>query len=103
VSCEAAWYNGDLPFTATWRVYFENAVVIFDGLHVTAYAFDKSPRQFDVEEKIKIPTGINLPPTVMFYEELKFFLNRIRQGEAGQYRKDQIIGLLDILENITKE
>ncbi|MDR3336673.1 MAG: Gfo/Idh/MocA family oxidoreductase [Treponema sp.] len=101
VCCEAAWYNADIPFTATWRVYFEKAVALYDGVNATAYAFDQAPRQFDVEEKIKIPTGINIPPTGMFYEELGFFLNRIRQGRGPQYRKDQIIGLIDILENIT--
>jgi predicted dehydrogenase len=110
VCAEAAWYNGDIPFTATWRVYFEKAVLIFDGVNATAYSFDHPPRQFDLEEKIKIPTGINLPPTGMFYEELGFFLNRIRESPPGKlpgvkvpYRKDEIIALIDILENITKE
>ena len=35
VSAEAAWYNADIPFTATWRVYFESAVAVFDGEKVT--------------------------------------------------------------------
>jgi predicted dehydrogenase len=107
ICAEAAWYNGDIPFTATWRVYFEKAVVLFDVVNATAYSFDHPPRQFDIEEKIKIPTGINLPPTGMFYEELGFFLNRIREssgkGAKLPYRKDEIIALIDILENITKE
>jgi predicted dehydrogenase len=101
VCAEAAWYNGDIPFTATWRVYFEKAVLIFDGVNATAYSFDHPPRQFDIEEKVKIPTGINLPPTGMFYEELGFFLKRIREHKGGTpYRKDEIIALIEILEQI---
>jgi hypothetical protein len=61
------------------------------------------PEEFDIEEKIKIPTGINLPPTGIFYEELGLFLNRIRAGDKTLYRRDEITGLIDILENIVQE
>ena len=101
VCCEAAWYNADIPFTANWRVYFEKAVLINEGGKLTAYSFDTAPMEFDIEEKIKIPTGINLPPTGVFYEELSFFLNRIGAGVKEQYRKDEIITLIEILEDIT--
>ena len=101
VCCEAAWYNADIPFTATWRVYFEKAVLMCEGGKLTAFSFDAPAKEFDMEEKIKIPTGINLPPTGVFYEELKFFIDRIVSGEKKQYRKDEIISLIEILENIT--
>lgn len=100
VVAEAAWYNADIPFTATWRVYFENAVVICDGGGVVAYQFDKEPRVFDTEEKIKIPTGINLPPTGMFYAELSDFLSQIRAGGSGCVREAEILAVLGILEQI---
>jgi predicted dehydrogenase len=103
VCCEAAWYNADIPFTATWRVYFEKAVLICEGGKLTAYSFDAPPEEFDIEEKIKIPTGINLPPTGVFYEELSFFLDRVKSGEKQQFRRDEIIALIEILENITGE
>ena len=101
VCCEAAWYNADIPFTASWRVYFEKAVVICENGKLTAYSFDSPPQEFDIEEKLKIPTGINLPPTGVFFEELGFFLERIRSGTKEQYRKDDIIALIEILEDIT--
>jgi predicted dehydrogenase len=101
VCCEAAWYNAGIPFTASWRVYFEKAVLVCEGGKLTAFSFDEAPKEFDIEEKIKIPTGINLPPTGVFYEELKFFLDRISSGAKEQYRKDEIISLIEILEHIT--
>jgi predicted dehydrogenase len=100
VCAEAAWYNAEIPFTASWRVYFEKAVVIYDGAKLTAYKDEGPPEEFDIEEKIKIPTGINIPPTGVFYEELGFFLDRIRAGDKTQYRRDEIIALIGILENI---
>ncbi len=100
VVAEAAWYNADIPFTATWRVYFENAIVINDGKTVTAYQFDHEPRVFDTEEKLKIPTGINVPPTGMYYAELSDFLAQIRAGGKGCKRKDEILAVLGILETI---
>ena len=44
VAAEAAWFNADIPFTARWRVYFENAMLINDGAHLTAYQFGHEPR-----------------------------------------------------------
>ncbi|MDR2245397.1 MAG: Gfo/Idh/MocA family oxidoreductase [Treponema sp.] len=103
VCAEAAWYNGDIPFTASWRVYFEKAVVWYDGNKLIAYKNEGPPEEFDIEEKIKIPTGINLPPTGIFYEELGLFLNRIRAEDKTLDRRDEIIALIDILENIVRE
>jgi predicted dehydrogenase len=103
VCAEAAWYNGDIPFTASWRVYFEKAVVWCDGNKLIAYKNEGPPEEFDIEEKIKIPTGINLPPTGIFYEELGLFLNRIRAGDKTLDRRDEIIALIDILEDIVRD
>ena len=100
VVAEAAWYNADIPFTATWRVYFEKAVVINDGTSVTAYSFDHPPRVFDTEEKIKIPTGINIPPTGIFLTELTDFIDKIREGGSGCERENEILTVLGILEGI---
>ena len=101
VSAEAAWYNADIPFTATWRAYFEEAVVVNDGETVTAYQFDVPPRVFDTEEKLKIPTGINVPPTGMFYEELGSFLKVIRETpKVPPAREEEILTVVRILESI---
>ncbi len=100
VAAEAAWYNADIPFTATWRVYFEDAVVINDGKGVTAYRFDHEPRVFDTEEKLKIDTGINVPPTGVYHAELTDFLGKIRSGGIGCDREGEILAVVKILEGI---
>lgn len=104
VLAEAAWFNADIPFTARWRVYFENAVVINDGTSMIAYQFDREPLVFDTEEKIKIPTGINVPPTGVYLEELTHFMDCIRQNRPSErVKQDEIMTVVEILEQISKE
>lgn len=100
---EAAWYNADFPFTARYRIYFERAVLVNDGKSLIAYEWDKEPRVFDTEESIKIPTGINLPPTGVFLEELSHFIDCVKKGKPSEWiRKDQVISVIEILEEINK-
>lgn len=101
ISAEVAWYNADFPFTATWRIYFENAVLTNSSEGLIAYQFDKEPFIYDTEEEIKIPTGINLPPTGMFYYELSDFLNDIiSKNYVGCQRETEILKVIEILEGI---
>jgi predicted dehydrogenase len=102
VAAEAAWFNADIPFTARWRVYFENAVVINDGAGLIAYQFDHEPRVFGTEEEVKIPTGINLPPTGMFYRELSHFMDCVRRDvPSDKVTREQLLTVVELLETIT--
>lgn len=102
VSAEAAWFNADFPFTARWRVYFEQAVLVNEAGSLTAYAFDHPPRVFDTADEIQIPTGINLPPTGMFYRELSHFVDCVRRGEPSErVGREQIMTVIELLEEMT--
>lgn len=99
VCAEAAWFNADIPFTARWRVYFEQAMVVYDGQHVTAYRFGHDPLVYDTEERVKIPTGINVPPTGWYLSELSHFLDCIRRGEPSPLvPRAQVVTVLQLLE-----
>jgi predicted dehydrogenase len=101
VGAEAAWFNADFPFTARWRVYFENAVVVNDGSTVTAYPLGKTPRVFDTKEDLLIPTGINLPPTGMFHRELSHFMQCIREGHPSSLvSQEQVLAVIGLLEQM---
>lgn len=103
VCAEAAWFNADIPFTARWRVYFENAVVINDGIHVTAYQFDREPRIFDTEYRVRIPTGINVPPTGWYLSELSHFIRCAEQGVPSPLvSREQVITVIELLETISE-
>jgi len=103
VNGEAAWFNADSPWTARWRVYFENALVIHDGASMTAYAFDAPPRVFDIKDEVEISTGINVPPCGWYYNELKHFADCIRQGiPTPNVTEQQLITVMEILEEVSQ-
>jgi predicted dehydrogenase len=103
VNGEAAWFNADSPWTARWRVYFENALVINDGATVTAYSFDAPPRVFDTKDEVEISTGINVPPCGWYYNELKHFAECIREGKPSpNVTREQLLTVMEILEEVSQ-
>ncbi|NLI90572.1 MAG: Gfo/Idh/MocA family oxidoreductase [Epulopiscium sp.] len=103
VTAEAAWYNADYPFTATWRIYFERAVLEYDGVDLILYQPNKEPFYYDLKEEVVISTGINLPPTGMFYNQLSHFISCINQGIPSDIVCGrQVIKDIEILEDILK-
>lgn len=99
---EAAWFNAQIPFTARWRIYFEKGYLDNDGKQLIAYPESGDPIIYDVEEKHKIETGINVPPTEMYLNELKHFVDCIIKDIYSPYiSKKQIIETIEILETIS--
>ncbi len=103
VLAEAAWLNANIPFTARWHVYFEEAYLVNDGQNLIAYPADQDKIVYDVEEKNKIETGINVPPTEMYLNELKHFVACIKEDIDSPYvSENQVIQTLEILESISQ-
>lgn len=101
VAAEAAWYNADFPFTQRWRVYFEKGLLVSEGGKLTLYQKDEEPVIFNTEEKVLVSTGINLPPTGMFYNELTHFLDCIRKGISSPVvTREQILTSIRVLEDM---
>lgn len=98
VVAEAAWYHANFPFRAAWRVCFENAVVVYDGKELTAYPYHQEPISFDIEDEVKVPTGINVPPTGWYLNELRHFISCIQEKKESPYvKKEQILSVLSVL------
>ncbi len=103
VSGEAAWFNADFPWTARWRVVFENAVVVNDGITMTAYRFGHEPRIFDCKDAVEISTGINVPPCGWYYNELSHFAQCIREDkDSPLVPREQLLTVMEILEEVSK-
>lgn len=100
---EAAWYHADSPWTARWRVYFENALVVNDGTTLTAYPYDAEPVVFDTKDEVEISTGINVPPCGWFYNELTHFAQCIRAHRpSALVSRTQLLTVMEILEEVSK-
>lgn len=100
---EAAWFNADIPWTARWRVYFENGMMINDGSKLVAYQFGSEPKAFDTKDDVMIATGVNVPPCGWYYNELKHFMECIRDRKPTPYvTRDQLLTVMQILEEMAK-
>ena len=104
VGGEAAWFNADIPWTARWRVYFENGMMINDGTTLKAYQFDHEPKTFDITDEVMVSTGINVPPCGWYYNELKHFAECIRENKPSPYvTREQLLTVMEILEEISAQ
>lgn len=104
VAAEAAWYHASFPFTARWRVYFENAVVVNDGDRVVAYPYNAEPRVFDTQDELQIPTGINIPVTGMFHRELLHFVHCAERNiPSNCVPREQVLAVIELLEEICRD
>ncbi|NLU09872.1 MAG: Gfo/Idh/MocA family oxidoreductase [Tepidanaerobacter acetatoxydans] len=103
VAAEAAWFAVNYPFRASWRVYFERALLEYDGEKVMLYQPDKDPFCYDLQEEAVVSTGINLPATDMFYRELSHFISCIEKGvPSNRFNREQIVTGIEIMEEILK-
>ena len=101
VNAEAAWFHACIPFTAHWRVYFDHGMLICDHTGLNGYDENGLVTVFDVEEKFKIPTGINLPPTGMFLKELGHFVDRAREERPSELvPKERVLAVMEVLEQV---
>lgn len=101
ITAEAAWFNANYPFTATWRVYFERGLLEYNGKNVVLYQIGQDPTFFDLREEVVVAPGINLPPTGMFYNELSHFVDCLVRGKSSErVRPEQILAGVEIMEEI---
>jgi predicted dehydrogenase len=103
VTAEAAWYNAGIPFRAGWRIYLEDGLIEYDGEKVVLFPPEGEAKVFDLKEDVLIPTGINLPPTGMFYRELSHFIDCMAKGiPSERVGREQVLAAIEILENFRK-
>ncbi|MCK9288619.1 MAG: Gfo/Idh/MocA family oxidoreductase [Eubacteriales bacterium] len=103
VEAEAAWFDAPVHFTARWRVYLEDAMIVFEG--GVLWVFPKAGEAFtvDIEDDVLIPTGINLPPTGWFYSELTSILRDYEQRRpSSEVSKEQVLTVIELLDDINR-
>ena len=101
VCAEAAWLNACIPFTARWRVYFERGMVVCDDKGLIGYGANGEVTRFDVDDPVKVPCGINLPPSGWFLRELTHFLQCAeRNAPSDRVPQRQVLDVLSVLERI---
>ena len=95
VNAEAAWLRSSIPFSASWRVILEHAVLECDDHGLWCYPEGESPYELDTHYDHIVETGINVPPTGWYYEELSAIYSYFISGE-----KNPLIPYADIVEEL---
>lgn len=104
VEAEAAWFDAPVPFTARWRVYLEDAMLVFEHNVLSVYERDHDPFTVNIEDDILIPTGINLPPTGWFYSELSSILQDFEQQRpSSEVSEAQVLAVIQLLDAINRD
>ena len=99
VHCEAAWIDGAYPFQCRFRVQFEKALVEAVGGIVNIYTPDG--KIMNLEEETKAATGINLPSSNAYANELHYFADCVAKNHPiDMVPKEDLKIVLDILENM---
>lgn len=101
VCVEASWYNAAIPFTAGFRVYFENAVVILDQGVVTVYEAGAEKGEV-VYEPVPVAddgTEINIASALPYRAEVEHFLQCMEENRKSDIVKEEnVIAVLETLE-----
>jgi predicted dehydrogenase len=83
VEAEAGWWQGPVPFAATFRAVFENAVLAYDNEKLTLYeAKGSAPRVIDLTVGLQMTSSINLKDTSGIYNEIAYFIECVKSGKA---------------------
>ena len=95
VNAEAGWLRASVPFAASWRVIFEHAVLQCSDERVMCYPEEGNPFQMDTHYDKIVETGINVPPTGWYYEELSAIYAYLSSEDSTQ-----LIPYSDIIEEL---
>ena len=84
VTVEGCWdYPADFPFDAGYRVKFEKATVVFDKDGITVYYKDGGQLKPELKPAFEAENDIggNLSSLGGYYNELKYFVDRLNAGQ----------------------
>lgn len=104
VCAEASWFRGNYPWSAGYRVCFEKGVLEAKDGRLFLYREGAEPEELDITEERKIPTGINVPPTGVYLEELEHFLGCVQEDrDSDLVKRKEVLEVLKILEGIDQK
>ena len=100
VHAEAGWLRTSMPFTSGWRMIFEKAVAVNENGRISIYPEKKEMQDLTPHYDIVISTGINVPPTGWYYEEIKHIISEMDGSEKAKISRDEAVGVLRIAERL---
>lgn len=100
VNCESAWYAGKIPFEASFRFQFENAVVVNAAGKMIAYKNDGQVIDL-AENNDEKSDFINLPKTNAYADEIRYFADCVLNNKDIDIIKPyELENVINILNNL---
>lgn len=105
VCAESSWYQAPIPFTQDYRIYFEKALLHYDGNKIILYHKDGEPEQIHLNSGLqKLQTSINVMPTNAYYHELVHYLDCISKNKpSDKITMTEVIAVLETIEEMVGE
>ena len=102
ICAEASWYHAPIPFTQTYRVYFESAVVIMEADEILISEAGKSVERLSLKDDAEIDgTEINTASALPYYQEIEHFLRCIDEDrDSDIVQNETVADVLEILEQL---
>ena len=102
INAEAAWYNCDYPFQASYRFQFERALMEYKGGQLDIRHAGGAVETLPDEAAIG-GNGINLPTTNAYLNELRYFADCVLSGQpCDRVRQEELEAVLDIIGIINR-
>ena len=100
VLIESGWLDACIPFEATWRAVFEHAVIVNSSSGVVLYPEGGVAKVLPVEYPVVVSTGINVPPTGWYYEELRSIVDTLEGRCDPASCPDEVVHALRLAEAV---
>lgn len=99
VSGEAAWFDCDYHFHSAFRFQFEQAVLEFKDGKLTI--FHQNDEAETLDEKKDSGDGY-VPKTNAYYEEIRYFVNCVRDGKpCDKVKPEELKTVLELIEQLS--
>lgn len=96
---ESGWLDAAIPFEAVWKAVFEHAVMVNDGNRVVIYPEGRAPVHLPVVYPVVVSTGINVPPTGWYYEELSNIIDELDGRKEPASSSLEVVHALRLAED----
>jgi predicted dehydrogenase len=99
VEAEGGWWQGPVPFAASFRAVFEKATIIYDHEQMTIFEGGSSePRKVDFVNGLPVSEKLDLKNTNAIYNEIAYFVECVRTNTLPTaITPDQSYAVLEIL------
>jgi predicted dehydrogenase len=101
VDAEGCWYWASLPFSMTFRAFFEKAALEYRDSKLMLYPVDGEPRLIRLGDEKNIDAGINVTAVIGYYNEIRYFIDCLNNNTKPEVITPQ--NTIDCLDMVLKE